>query len=118
MLISLLKKEKELCKSQNIVNPSLDHQIIKRSKSQLYDQNKSQFMGQLRNIWDYSQILSKTHNYQTSNYITTLLISKKAIFQAKGALILKGDFINQFGIDLKTLFKQKGSCFLEDLQKK
>ncbi|CAD8118860.1 unnamed protein product [Paramecium primaurelia] len=60
------------------------------------------------------------HNHITeaSNYITTLLISQEKIFQAKGALILKGEFINQWGIDLKTFFKQKGSCFIEDLQKK
>ncbi|CAD8169889.1 unnamed protein product [Paramecium pentaurelia] len=33
---------------------------------------------------------------RVSNYIATLLISQQAIFQAKGALILKGEFINQF----------------------
>ncbi|CAD8081009.1 unnamed protein product [Paramecium primaurelia] len=55
---------------------------------------------------------------EASNYITTLLISQQAIFQAQGALILRGEFINQSGIDLKTLFKQKGSCILEDLKQK
>ncbi|CAD8198796.1 unnamed protein product [Paramecium pentaurelia] len=59
-----------------------------------------------------------SHIQQASNYITTLLISQKAVFQAQGALILKGEFIDQSGIGLKTLFKQKGSCFIEDLQKK
>ncbi|CAD8167247.1 unnamed protein product [Paramecium pentaurelia] len=59
-----------------------------------------------------------SHISEASNYITTLLISQEAIFQAKGALILRGEFINQSGIDLKTLFKQKGSCFLEDLKQK
>ncbi|CAD8117774.1 unnamed protein product [Paramecium primaurelia] len=53
-----------------------------------------------------------------SNFITTLVISQKAIFQAKGALILKGEFITKSGIDLKTLFKQKGSYYLEDQSKK
>ncbi|CAD8142197.1 unnamed protein product [Paramecium pentaurelia] len=55
---------------------------------------------------------------EVSNYITTLFLSQNAIFQSKGALILKGEFINPSGIDLKTLFKQKGSCFLEDLMQK
>ncbi|CAD8175343.1 unnamed protein product [Paramecium pentaurelia] len=57
-----------------------------------------------------------SHISEASNYITTLLIFQEAIFQAKGALILKGEFINQSGIDLKTLFKQKGSCFLENIK--
>ncbi|CAD8194024.1 unnamed protein product [Paramecium pentaurelia] len=47
---------------------------------------------------------------------TTLLISQQAIFQAKEALILKGDFINQEGQNLRQLFKSSGSCFLEDLK--
>ncbi|CAD8204796.1 unnamed protein product [Paramecium pentaurelia] len=51
-----------------------------------------------------------------SSHSTILLISKQPIFQANGALILKGQFENQSSIDLKTLFKQKGSCILERQQ--
>ncbi|CAD8104453.1 unnamed protein product [Paramecium primaurelia] len=57
-----------------------------------------------------------SHILEVSNYITTLLISQKAIFQSKGALILKGEFFNQSGIDLKTLFEQKGSRIIERFQ--
>ncbi|CAD8111491.1 unnamed protein product [Paramecium primaurelia] len=53
---------------------------------------------------------------EASNYIATLLISKKAIFQAKGALILNGDFVNSEGYDLRQLFKSQGCCFLEDFK--
>ncbi|CAD8175767.1 unnamed protein product [Paramecium pentaurelia] len=64
------------------------------------------------------QIPLQQHNhiFEASNYMTTLLISKKAMFQVKGALILKGQFMNQSGFDLKTLFKQKGSFILEDFK--
>ncbi|CAD8089862.1 unnamed protein product [Paramecium primaurelia] len=62
----------------------------------------------LQQITPYSEV---------SNYITTVLISQKSIFQSKGALILNGEFINQSGIDLKTLFQKKGSYFLESLSK-
>ncbi|CAD8163656.1 unnamed protein product [Paramecium pentaurelia] len=50
--------------------------------------------------------------------ITILLISQQPIFQATGALILKREFINQSGVDLKPLLTQKGSYFLESLQQK
>ncbi|CAD8144904.1 unnamed protein product [Paramecium pentaurelia] len=53
-----------------------------------------------------------------SNNITILRISQTPLFQAQGALILKGEFINYEGYDLKPLFKSKGSCFLEDLKQK
>ncbi|CAD8117230.1 unnamed protein product [Paramecium primaurelia] len=36
-----------------------------------------------------------SHISQTSNYLNSLLISQQAIFQTQGALILKGEFINQ-----------------------
>ncbi|CAD8118470.1 unnamed protein product [Paramecium primaurelia] len=64
------------------------------------------------------QLQQNSHFSEISRYQNSLLISKMAIFQIKGALILKGEFSNQSGIDLKTIFKQKGSCFLEDLQQK
>ncbi|CAD8121352.1 unnamed protein product [Paramecium sonneborni] len=48
----------------------------------------------------------------TSN-ITILLISQQAIFQAQGALILKGEFVNHQGINISSLFKSKGSFFLD-----
>ncbi|CAD8188619.1 unnamed protein product [Paramecium pentaurelia] len=72
-----------------------------------------------KDIFAQFKIPLKQHSHiseDTSNYITTLLISQQAVFQAEGALILQGYFINQSGIDLKTLFKQKGSCLLENLQ--
>ncbi|CAD8167766.1 unnamed protein product [Paramecium pentaurelia] len=50
--------------------------------------------------------------------LTILRICQNLQFEARGTLILQGKFINQSGIDLKTLFKQKESYFLEDLQKK
>ncbi|CAD8089073.1 unnamed protein product [Paramecium primaurelia] len=61
---------------------------------------------------------SHRHFSKASNYITTLLISQSAIFQAQGTLILKGEFINHQGKDLKPLFKSKESCFLQDLERK
>ncbi|CAD8186355.1 unnamed protein product [Paramecium octaurelia] len=49
-------------------------------------------------------------------YCTILRICSNPLFQASGTLILKGQFMNYQGIDLKPLFKSKGSCFLEDLK--
>ncbi|CAD8214000.1 unnamed protein product [Paramecium pentaurelia] len=60
----------------------------------------------------------QSHISEASNYITTLLISQSTIFQAQGALVLKGELINHQGTDLRPLFKSKGSCFLEDLKQK
>ncbi|CAK57755.1 unnamed protein product (macronuclear) [Paramecium tetraurelia] len=88
-------------------------------------------------IWDVKtgqQILSSDNRYkdilaqfQPNNFtnnllqnngifcsLTTLLISQQLIFQSQGALILKGEFINHSGINLKTLFYQRGSCILEN----
>ncbi|CAD8203771.1 unnamed protein product [Paramecium octaurelia] len=45
--------------------------------------------------------------------ITILQISQNPTLEAQGALILKGEFINYQGIDLRSQFKSKGSCFLE-----
>ncbi|CAD8215197.1 unnamed protein product [Paramecium octaurelia] len=56
-----------------------------------------------------------------SSIITILLISQQLRFQSQGALILRGEFSNQSGIDLRTLFKQRGSIILEnemELQKR
>ncbi|CAD8197935.1 unnamed protein product [Paramecium pentaurelia] len=49
-----------------------------------------------------------------SNFITTLLISQSAIFQAQGALVLEGEFINHHGIDSRPLLKSKSSCISEN----
>ncbi|CAD8215141.1 unnamed protein product [Paramecium octaurelia] len=51
-------------------------------------------------------------------YCTILRICQNPLFQASGTLILQGQFMNYQGIDLKPLFKSKGSCFLEDLKQK
>ncbi|CAD8172170.1 unnamed protein product [Paramecium pentaurelia] len=57
------------------------------------------------------QANSLFHN--TTTPITILLISQKLIFQAEGALIFNGYFMNQLGIDLGLLLKQKGSYLFE-----
>ncbi|CAK58103.1 unnamed protein product (macronuclear) [Paramecium tetraurelia] len=46
--------------------------------------------------------------------ITILLISKQLIFQAQGALLYKGEFMDQSGMDFTTVLKQKGSLILDD----
>ncbi|CAD8094342.1 unnamed protein product [Paramecium primaurelia] len=51
-----------------------------------------------------------------SNSITVLRISQIPLFQAQGALLLKGGFVNYGGYNLRQLFKSKGSCFLEDFK--
>ncbi|CAD8121359.1 unnamed protein product [Paramecium sonneborni] len=48
------------------------------------------------------------------NYYTFLIIQQKLSFESQGALIFSGEFVNQTGIDLKTLLKQKGSYILEN----
>ncbi|CAD8213446.1 unnamed protein product [Paramecium octaurelia] len=48
----------------------------------------------------------------TSN-ITILRISQNPNLETQGALILKGEFINSQGVDLRQLLKSKGSCILE-----
>ncbi|CAK63842.1 unnamed protein product, partial (macronuclear) [Paramecium tetraurelia] len=87
-------------------------------------------------LWDFKtglQIISSDNNYtdilaqfslqifnnsslqeSVNSSVTILLISQQLIFQSQGALILKGEFIDQAGIDLKTLFQYKGSCILEN----
>ncbi|CAD8193977.1 unnamed protein product [Paramecium octaurelia] len=49
---------------------------------------------------------------------TILRICQNPILEASGTLILKGQFVNYQGIDLKPLFKTKGSFFFEDLKQK
>ncbi|CAD8144978.1 unnamed protein product [Paramecium octaurelia] len=49
---------------------------------------------------------------------TILRICQNPWLEASGTLILQGQFMNYQGIDLKPLFKTKGSCFLEDLKHK
>ncbi|CAD8114644.1 unnamed protein product [Paramecium primaurelia] len=51
-----------------------------------------------------------------SNNITILRISQTPVFEAQGALILKGEFINYKGYDLRSLFKFLGSFILEDFK--
>ncbi|CAD8208456.1 unnamed protein product [Paramecium pentaurelia] len=53
-----------------------------------------------------------------SNNITILRISQTPLFQAQGALIFKGDFLNYDGYDLRPLFKSSGSSILEEFQQK
>ncbi|CAD8190165.1 unnamed protein product [Paramecium pentaurelia] len=48
-----------------------------------------------------------------NNNITIQHISQQPIFQAKGALILNGEFTNHLGMDLRKLFEQRGSFILE-----
>ncbi|CAK70482.1 unnamed protein product (macronuclear) [Paramecium tetraurelia] len=48
--------------------------------------------------------------------LTILRICQNPQLEAQGTLILQGQFINHQGEDLKSLFKSKGSFFLEDLK--
>ncbi|CAD8129359.1 unnamed protein product [Paramecium sonneborni] len=48
---------------------------------------------------------------ESTSYLNILLISQLELFQAKGALILQGEFVNHQGYDLKQLLKQKGNEF-------
>ncbi|CAD8196118.1 unnamed protein product [Paramecium octaurelia] len=58
-------------------------------------------------------------NYYLVNPDRTILrICQNPQLEASGTLILQGYFINYSGIDLKPLFKSKGSFFLEDLKQK
>ncbi|CAK79606.1 unnamed protein product (macronuclear) [Paramecium tetraurelia] len=90
-------------------------------------------------LWDVKtgqQILSSANRYQNilaqfqpsiiknnalsdtvHSNVTILLISQQLIFQSQGAQILQGQFHNPQGIDLRTLFQQKGSLILENQQK-
>ncbi|CAD8142253.1 unnamed protein product [Paramecium pentaurelia] len=78
-------------------------------------------------LWDvnsdknYNQILAQfkapliqNNSLPESNQITILRIFQTPLFEAKGALILNGDFINDEGYDLRSLFKSKGSCYLDN----
>ncbi|CAD8062171.1 unnamed protein product [Paramecium primaurelia] len=49
---------------------------------------------------------------------TILRICQNPLLEARGTLILQGEFMNHQGKDLKPLFKSKGTCFLEDLKQK
>ncbi|CAD8208998.1 unnamed protein product [Paramecium pentaurelia] len=49
---------------------------------------------------------------------TILRIYQNPLFETSSTLIFQGEFINHQGLDLKPLFKSKGSCFLEVLQQK
>ncbi|CAD8117753.1 unnamed protein product [Paramecium sonneborni] len=70
------------------------------------------------NLDQFLTPLSQHNQFAKMNQNLNILhISQQAIFQAKGALIFKSSFVNQTGIDLKTLFQQKGSCILDDYQK-
>ncbi|CAD8186357.1 unnamed protein product [Paramecium octaurelia] len=52
--------------------------------------------------------------YIVNSPVNYLVISNQLEFRSNGVLILKGEFINQSGIDLRTLFKQRGSFILEN----
>ncbi|CAK72861.1 unnamed protein product (macronuclear) [Paramecium tetraurelia] len=61
------------------------------------------------------QILSnKIHPESAAFYITILRISQNPNLEAQGTLILKGQFINYQGVDLKSFFKSKGSLIFQD----
>ncbi|CAD8213225.1 unnamed protein product [Paramecium pentaurelia] len=50
--------------------------------------------------------------------IPILCISQTPIFKAKGALVLKGEFIIQQSFDLRLVLKSRGCCILESSMKK
>ncbi|CAD8172798.1 unnamed protein product [Paramecium octaurelia] len=54
------------------------------------------------------------HQFCLYNYHTILRICKNPILEIEGALILKGEFIDYQGYDLRQLFKSKGSFILEN----
>ncbi|CAD8179805.1 unnamed protein product [Paramecium pentaurelia] len=70
----------------------------------------------------YKDILAqfKTPQFQINplleayTFITILLISKSPIFQAQGALVYKGEFTNQKGVNLISFLKSKRSFILEN----
>ncbi|CAD8081408.1 unnamed protein product [Paramecium primaurelia] len=70
----------------------------------------------------YKDILAqfKTPQFQINllleafTFITILLISKTPIFQAQGALVFKGEFTNQKGVNLISFLKSKSSIILEN----
>ncbi|CAD8197609.1 unnamed protein product [Paramecium pentaurelia] len=53
-----------------------------------------------------------------SNNITILRISQTPLFQSQAAIILKGDFVNDEGYDIRQLLISKGCSILEDLNQK
>ncbi|CAD8118300.1 unnamed protein product [Paramecium primaurelia] len=74
-----------------------------------YDNNDKDILAQIKiPLQQHSHI-----SVGPSNYITTLLISQSAIFQAQGALVLEGEFINHQGIDSGPILKSKSSCIME-----
>ncbi|CAD8120191.1 unnamed protein product [Paramecium sonneborni] len=72
---------------------------------QLTEKKYQDFLAQFKFPYPFPKVTS---------LINILFISQQAIFQAKGALILQGQFEDQSGINLKLLFKQKGSYILEN----
>ncbi|CAD8193556.1 unnamed protein product [Paramecium octaurelia] len=58
---------------------------------------------------------SLTYLFRIAPYCQMLILINPWL-EASGTLILQGQFMNYQGIDLKPLFKSKGSCFLEDLK--
>ncbi|CAD8168211.1 unnamed protein product [Paramecium pentaurelia] len=61
--------------------------------------------------------LFQSNSLPISTNITTLRISKTPLFQAQGALILKGHFVNYEGYDLRELLKSEGSCIQKTYRK-
>ncbi|CAD8164347.1 unnamed protein product [Paramecium octaurelia] len=65
-------------------------------------------------IAPYCQMVFIINYYLANPDCTILRICQNPNLEASGTLILQGQFVNYQGIDLKPLFKTKGSCFLEE----
>ncbi|CAD8201212.1 unnamed protein product [Paramecium octaurelia] len=95
---------------------------VKTSKEILQsDSSYKDLLAQFNIPLQNSSLLPNCMYYQlflVNPYCTILVICQNPWLEASGTLILQGQFINYQGIDLKPLFKSKGSCFLEDLKQK
>ncbi|CAD8093303.1 unnamed protein product [Paramecium primaurelia] len=76
------------------------------------DKQQKDILAELKTPLFFNNLLQESKN------ITILRISKTPLFQAQGALIMKGDFIDYQGYDLRQLLKSKGCCFQEDFKQK
>ncbi|CAD8101505.1 unnamed protein product [Paramecium primaurelia] len=77
------------------------------------DKNYKDILAQFKMPLQSSSLLSNVEPDRT-----ILRICQNPQLEARGTLILQGEFMNHQGKDLKPLFKSKGSCFLEDLKQK
>ncbi|CAD8131303.1 unnamed protein product [Paramecium sonneborni] len=91
--------------SSTLASGSSDNSI------RLWDINTRQQFSTLnqkhKNLAQFQIPFNLINTFEKNTFINILLISQQAIFQAKGALIYKGKFENQSGIDLKTLLYSK-----------